>query len=262
MMKIFINESIHNGILNYLRLLENQNIDRVHIFELWVIKTLVNIYGQESIMMPFELNKEEIFRENLLSFGLSSEKINEFIKLMDDYSNWLNSPYLVTKTDLPTQIESLLIEMIVLKGNKQIIKPEEIEIYYSFFDPVEGDLAKYKDLVIQDKTLTPELWRTQRKLLKDELIEEEEVKLLPASDYKRYGLDINEVKKLPALKINEINAKIEAESAAEADGQKEFDPKKLILSSGSGFVDTIVLFSIIATQILVALLIAFAFMRG
>ena len=262
-MKAFIDESIHNGILNYQKSLEKQNINRVHIFEYEVIKTLINIFNQDKIISPFKANNEEDFRKNLLMFGLKETERDQFVKLMNDYHKWLNSPYLVAKTDLPTKIEALLIQMIVLKGSKQKIQLEEIEQYDNFFDPIEGDFAKYKDLVVTDKTITPNLWRTKKRYLENQELTKEEINLLPASDYKRYGLNIDEVKGLPIEKIREINTRIEDEEAtANAGGDTKFDPKKLILTSGSGFVDTIVLFSIIATQILIGLLIAFAFMRG
>ena len=53
---------------------------------------------------------------------------------------------------------------------------------------------------------------------------------------------------------------IEDEENAEG-GRTKIDPKRLILTSGSGFVDTVVLLSIMATEIMIGLLVAFWFLR-
>ena len=73
---------------------------------------------------------------------------------------------------------------------------------------------------------------------------------------------MEELKKLPNMKINEINDKILKQKAEEeAGGRAKFDPRKLVLTSGSGFVDTLVLLSIIVTEIMIGFLITLAIMR-
>jgi len=260
-MNIFINNAIQNGIQNYLKNSEQKNINKVHIFEYWVIKILVKIYGERDIINPYKLGTPNNFKKNLEAYGLTDFQVKEFCDLMAEYDNWLNS-MMVKKTDIPSRIEACLINMLVLKATYHKISPEEIEFYNNCFDPIDNDMAKLHDLIVVDKTVIPRLWRIKRNGLEDGLIlEEVEPILLPASDYKRYGLTINEVKELPHLKIKELNAKIKEEDEINGGVQEEFDPKKLILTSGSGFVDTIVLLSIIATQIFIGLLIAFSFIR-
>ena len=265
LMNIFINNAIHSGILNYLAAQENKEIDKVHIFEYWVVKVLVTIYGEVNIINPFNHGDADGFKNNLCSYGLKENEANNFINYLSEYDKWLNNPNLVGKTDIPTKIETLLISMVILKNSNQTLDDEDIKFFDGFFDPVEGDMARLNDLIILDKTTIPKLWR--RKKVQFEggfLLKTIEIDLLPASDYKRYGLSIDEVKQLDDLKIKEINDKISAEDAANeatSGGRDKFDPRKLILTSGSGFADTIVLLSIIATEIMIALLIAFTFLR-
>lgn len=261
-MKVFVNDAIHNGVINYLNFIDDKEIDKIHVFEFSVIETLVSIYGEINVINPFKLGKEDSFKKNLMLYGLKESEMEMFIKYMGDYDTWLNSPNEVTKTKLPIQIESIIINMILHKSNFQKITTEEIEKYNNFFDPAEGDLIKVQNLIVEDKTLIPSLWRRKRYQLEGNLILETiEPELLAPDIYLKYGLLIDDVKQLSNLKINEINEKIKKEETNNEDDKSKFDPKKLILTSGSGFVDTIVLLSIMATEIMIGLLIAFSFLR-
>lgn len=261
-MKVFVNNAMHNGIINYLNYIDNKSIDKIHVFEFYVIQTLVTIYGEINIINPFKLGKEESFKKNLMLYGLKESEMEMFIKYMGDYNNWLNSPHEVPKTKLPIQIESIIINMILHKSNFQKITSSEIEKYNDFFDPLDVDLMRVQNLIVEDKTLIPSLWRRKRFQLEGDIILETiEPELLSPEIYTKYGLSIEDVKKLSNLKINEINETIKKEEMNSEGDKPRFDPRKLILTSGSGFVDTIVLLSIMATEIMIGLLIAFSFLR-
>lgn len=262
-MDIFINAAVNNGLKNYLKFLSGEAIDLVHVFEFQVIKTLVNIYGKVGITEPYKIGDPLEFKKTLTSYGLGENDYEAFIQFLNEYDLWLNSSNLVPKTDLPIEIAALMIKMVDLKNQQQKILPTELQDLDGFFDPTTGDMVKLQNLIITDKTVIPRLWREKKAEMDNPIPSETSaVELLAASDYKRFGLSIDEVKELSDLKIQEINDKILAEDAASAEGgQDKFDPKKLILTSGSGFVDTIVLLSIIATEIMIGLLIAFAFLK-
>lgn len=263
-MKVFVNSAIHNGIINYLNYIDNKPIDIIHAFEFHVIKTLISIYNEINIINPFKLGKEESFKKNLMLYGLKESEMEMFIKYMGDYNTWLNSPHENPKTNLPDQIQNIMINMVLLKSDFQKITSSEIDKYNDFFDPIEGDLIKIQNLMVEDKTKIPGLWRRKRSQLQGNIILEPiEPELLSAELYAKYGLSIEEVKKLSNLKINEINDEIikEENEIKNKDDKRKFDPRKLVLTSGSGFVDTIVLLSIMATEIMIGLLIAFSFLR-
>ncbi len=262
-MKIFVNEAINNGIFNYLNYVNNKPLNNENVYEFFVIKVLICIFGEINIVNPYKLGKEESFKSNLLLFGSNKKEVELFIKLMDDYNKWLHSPTVVKKTNIPNKISAILINMILLKSLKQEISDKDIALFDSFFAPIDGDMFKIQNLIIDDKKETPKLWHRKRGQLVGSLnLEIIPPDLLSANDYVRYGLSLTEVKQLSNLKIREINAKIQTEDAETNEGGKDkFDPKKLILTSGSGFVDTVVLLSIMATEIMIGLLIAFWFLR-
>ncbi|MDD2409844.1 MAG: hypothetical protein PHD03_03905 [Bacilli bacterium] len=262
-MKVFINNAIHNGIINYLNYIEDKGIDKIHIFEFSIVQILVSIYGEINIINPFKLGKEESFKKNLMLYGLKESEMEMFIKYMGDYDRWLNSLHEEPKTKLPMQVETIMINMVLLKSNFQKITEKEIDKYNNFFDPVEGDIVKVQDLIVEDKTLIPSLWRRKRFQLEGNItLETIQPELLSPEIYQKYGLSIDEVKKLSNIKIKEINETIKKEETNNGGNKPKFDPRKLVLSSGSGFVDTIVLLSIMATEIMVGLLVAFSFLRS
>ena len=73
--------------------------------------------------------------------------------------------------------------------------------------------------------------------------------------YEKHGLSINQVKQLSNLKVNEIN-NIIVENEKEVKERNNFNPFKLVLSSGNGIVDTLVLFCIVITEIFIGFLVA------
>ena len=262
-MKVFLNNGIHNGIINYINYIEGQEINKVHVFEFSVVKVLVSIYGEINIINPFKLGKEESFKKNLLLYGLKEPEMEMFIKYMGDYDKWLNTSHDKPQTNLPIMIENIMVNMVLFKSDFQKISSEEIKVYDNFFDPHEGDITKMQDLIIVDKTKIPSHWRRKRGQLERNItLEPIKPELLSPEIYERYGLSINKVKQLSNLKIKEINDTIEEEEANEGGSKPKFGPKTLVLSSGSGFVDTIVLLSIMSTEIMIGLLIAFSFLRS
>lgn len=260
-MEIFINNAINNGIINYFNYINGKELNKVHIYEFLIIKVLVCIYGEINIINPYKLNKPDSFKNNLLIYGIKISEINSFIDYMEEYDIWLNSSSNVSKTIIPNEISKILINMILLKSVNYEINKNDLEVFDSFFNPISGDMLKINELIIENNTVIPILWNRKRQHFKKDLVLTRILpELLSANDYNKYGLDIKEVEQLSNLKIKEINDKIIADED-ESEGKEKFDPKKLILTSGSGFVDTIVLLSIMATEIMIGLLIAFWFLR-
>ena len=104
MNKNFINNSISSGISNYLLIKQEKDYDKAHIFEVYVIRCLCKIYGDINILNPYIIDNENSFKSNLIMYGLSVKEMEEFLKLMEDYSIWLNSEKKVGKNDITSKI--------------------------------------------------------------------------------------------------------------------------------------------------------------
>ena len=86
--------------------------------------------------------------------------------------------------------------------------------------------------------------------------------MLCSEVYKKYGVSINEVRQLSNNAIDEINKQIltEENGSTVGGGRTKEKPLQLVLTSGNGFVDMIVLLSIMCTEIMIGIVITVTLM--
>jgi len=260
MKNYFINSFIENGIRNYLLMKNDMIYEREHTFEVYITKALCKIYGEINIINPYKIHSENSFKCNLLMYGLTEKEMELLFSYFDMYENWLNSDN-VGKTDLTTKIEKILINMLLIKCRKRMIDEETLEWFDNFFDPVDNNLAKLHSLITFDNDAVPNYWKRKKMGLSNKVsLVDIRTDLLAKDDYATYGISIKDVEKMSHNQVVELNNKIQEK---EKKGRNVlFKPRKIIISSGSGFVDTLMLLSIMATEVMVGLLVAFHFLRG
>lgn len=258
----FINDSISFGISNYMLIKQGKDYDKAHIFEVYVVRCLCKIYGDLNIINPYRIGNENSFKSNLIMYGLKVNQMEEFISLMDDYSKWLNSEKQVGKTDITSKIEIILVNMIIERNKNIKFSNEEIMFFDKYFDPVNNNFATLHNLITKDISIVPMYWNRKKSLLdgniKFKLIRND---LLSSSLYNKYGLDKTEVEKMSEEKVRNINNRIIEKEREDNKRSKKFIPKNIIITSGNGFVDTLMLLSIMTTEIMIGIMIALYFIR-
>ena len=263
MNNIFINDSITSGISNYLLIKNGKDYDKAHIFEVYVIRCLCKIYGDINILNPYRIDNENSFKSNLIMYGLKVSEMEEFINLMSEYSKWLNSEKQVGKTDLTSKIEIILINMIIQKNKSNKFTDEELEFFDKYFDPKNNNFATLHNLITKDVNIIPMYWSRKKALLnnnmKFKLIRND---LLSSSTYDKYGLDKDDISKMSEEKVRNINNRILEKEKEDNKRNKKFIPKNLIITSGNGLVDTLMLLSIMTTEIMIGIMIALHFLRS
>lgn len=266
-MDTFINKAIENGIVNYLRTLNNEPLDKTHIFELHVIQILILIYGEINIINPYKLKNSKSFLANLKLYNLQEQTIKRFINLMEDYDMWLNSTN-SSKNDIVNDIETILLQMVLCKNNYGIIKKEEFQTYEDFFSLKNKDIVRINKIVSFDPEAIIKLWEKKKSYFsqfRNSNLQFTNISpnLLSQEQYDKHGINLNDLSQLSNQAIDKLNEEIlKEENANESTGGTgKHKPLQLILTSGSGFVDTIVLLSIMATEIMIGLLIAFTIAR-
>ncbi|MBQ3021440.1 MAG: hypothetical protein IJD92_04390 [Bacilli bacterium] len=263
MNNIFINEAISSGISNYLLIKNGKDYDKAHIFEVYIIRCLCKIYGDINILNPYRINNENSFKSNLIMYGLNLETMKEFISLMDEYSKWLNSKKEVGKTDITSRIEIILINMIIERNKTIKVTDEEIEFFDKYFDPSNNNFATLHKLITKDVNIVPMYWNRRKVLLNSDIkLKKVRNDLLSSSTYDKYGIDKNELSKMSEEKVKNINNRIIENEKRENKRSSKFIPKNIIITSGNGFVDTIMLLSIMTTEIMIGIMIALYFMRS
>lgn len=196
-------------------------------------------------------------------YGLSEKEMNEFISLMGDYSKWLNSEKNVGKTDITSKIEIVLINMIIYRNKIIKFTDNEIEFFDKYFDPKNNNFATLHNLITKDVNIVPMYWNRKKVLLNNNIkFKRIRNDLLSSSVYDKYGIDKDDMSRMSEEKVRNINNRIlESEKDTEK-RNKKFIPKNVIITSGNGFVDTLMLLSIMTTEIMIGIMIALHVMRG
>ena len=259
----FINDSIHNGLSNYLLIKQGKDYNKAHIFEVYIIRCLCKIYGDINILNPYRIGNANSFKSNLIMYGLPVNEMEIFIKLMDDYSKWLNSKKNVGKTDITSKIEMILVNMIIERNKTIKFTDKEIEFFDKYFDPKNNNFSTLHSLITKDVNIVPMYWARKKALLNNNLkFKRIRNDLLSSDLYNKYGIDKDEMSKISDDKVKNINNRILENERIKEQRSKKFNPKSVIITSGNGFVDTLMLLCIMTTEILVGIMIALRFIRG
>lgn len=257
--KIFINKAFENGIQSYIKNSEGKPFNKMYTFEMNVIKTLIIIYGEKSILLPYKIDNERAFKCNLLTFDLKENEMNDFIKLMNDYYLFLESFKSEKRASgIITEIEKILIKMINKRNIKKSFSNEEIQKFDEVFNPINGDLLQIKRMVNLDNGLIKKYWINTKNELTDTQIRMSAVNpnLLDASEYQKCGYDIRTIACLTEEEILKINNTInESNNYVYGKVKDSFGFNKFKLSTGNGVVDKLLLMGIIATGLMFGLIV-------
>ena len=254
--KYFINASIEEGIRAYLSAKEGNGYKRIYTYEMYIIKALTIIYGEKSILLPYKIDNELAFKCNLLMYGLKESDMEYFIKLMDDYYDFMSDYKSERKaTGIINEIETILIKMINKKSRKYPFTQEELNEFDTIFNPIRGELRNIKQLVSNNQGLIIREWETQRSDLSNTQLRLRAINpnLLNSSTYYKYGYDIKTIAELSSKEIDEINNIIvKEENKVEIKSNDVKIKSRLVLTTGHVLLDILIVFSMIATAIMLA----------
>ena len=257
--KHFINSAIEYGIRSYLLDKEGMKFERINTFEMHVIKTLTIIYGEKSILLPYKIDNEVAFKCNLLMYGLKETEMEDFIKYMDEYYNFMQNYKSERKaTGLINEIETLLLSMITKRGKKYPYTDEELREFDSIFNPSNGELKQLKQLVSSNQGLIVREWATQKEELTNTQIRLKAINpnLLDPKIYFKYGYDIKTIADLSEKDIDDVNNLILREENKLYKLTNSVKTKqRIVLTTGSALLDLLIILSVVATELMIGVII-------
>lgn len=266
--KYFINPGIDAGIKSYLLYKDEKSYPMIHTFEMNVIKVLTIVYGEKSILLPYKIDNERAFECNLLMYDLKESDMERFINYLDEYYKFMQNFKSEQKaTGLTSEIEQILMEMIVKRAKRKEFKPEEIAEFDKIFNPIEGDLKKIKSYISKNDGLIIRTWENNKYELTNTQIKMITVNpnLLTRDEYHKYGYDIRTIASLSEKEINEVNSIIlkEEERVFEAKEKLNFFQRnRIVLTTGNGYIDKLLLLSIIATELMIGVVVTASIFGG
>lgn len=253
-MDVFINKAISNGINCYLLKSSNKSYYVGYYYELVIVEILISIYGEFNIVNPYKIKYDKLFINNLKVYGLTSEDLGMFFDALDDYDKWLGSSNGV-KSSCVNIINNILVKMILLKNLHSRISYDEIMFYDNYLGCKDIRFTRVMSTVCDDYLDSVRFWNRKKNIYLSNrvfILSRIEADFLSNTMYERHGININQIRMLSNLKVNEINNIIKDDES----NVSRKSPFRLVLTSGSGIIDTIVLFSIVLTEIFIGFLIA------
>lgn len=270
---LFINEAIQNGIQNYLTYKSSPNREEFNTFFVVVIRTLILIYGELDIVNPYRTNNERSFDENLKKFGLTDEELEEFKQeLLTFYQNQGNDAIC---QDVFLEIQKKLVDMFVLRKSHVLVSDENIEqfkeLLYTKGDTNPYKFALYNKYTPNSDTILHYLSSKLFLIKHDFVLNENKEVTLRADAYQLAGFNAVEVMNMKEEEIININNKVyhffrikdtDVNKRGRLEDAIEYYKKYgSTITSGNGYVDLLLLLSIIATGLMVVVLIGIQFMR-
>ena len=255
-MRVFINEAITNGINCYLAKSQNLEYSQSHIFELKIIDILVHIYGKINIFNPYQVQNESSFKDNLMVYGADATEIDNLFSLLESYDKWLNSSSKEKNNNLK-DIFSIIARLVILKNKISPISEEEMSYYQDFFNLKDNKIKQIVDMYAESRESVLNAWYEALDECSREPVTAKNL-YLAEDQYEKYGIIMDDVKLLDTTQIKKLNSdilNIEEDDSSTSSGSTKENPLKLVLTSGNGFVDVLVLLSIICTEIMVGIII-------
>lgn len=260
--KFFINPAIENGIVSYLLYKEGKTYPAIYTYEMNVIKVLTIIYGEKSILLPYKIDNEKAFECNLLMYDLRESDMLNFLKYLNSYYEFMKNYKSEKKaTGLTTEIEKILIEMIIKRGKRKEYTSAELKEFDKIFNPIEGSLKKLKSLVSVNNGLIARAWETNRYELTNTQLRMIAVNpnLLDSNLYSKYGYNITTIASLSEEEIERVNHTIMIEENRVTSIPEKINlfqrGNRIVFTTGNGFVDKLMLLSIIATELMIGMVI-------
>lgn len=265
---VFVNDAFSSAIKKYLESKDAPESEEFNSFLVVVIRALIFIYGELDIINPYRTNHIAGFDANLKKYGLSDTLLEEFkAEMLNFYQNISNTS---TLRNSFIKIQKILIDMFILKKSHVVISDDEIQDFQKllyFKDDVQPIKAQFYQMVTPDSNEI--LYYFNSKLFGQKhnfvLTEYKEIALSQEA-YQLAGYNIVEVMNMSDKEIENINNKVyhffrikdtdlnkrkRLESAV-----RYYKKYGNAITSGNGYVDMLLLSSIIATGFMIAILVA------
>ncbi len=270
-MKAFINEAMEKALSDYLNSKDKPESVLYNSFLVVVIRMLILMYNELDIINPYKLNNEDAFDMNLMKYGAKKEKIDNFKRLLDGF-------YVIEKRNSTSlrreeniyfiEVQKILIDLFNIKRCNFGVSDEETKEFFDLlYTPGTSNALRlsYNYLNAPDIYEVAEYYKSEFE--KNQAVEEKEKKELLGFDiYKLFNVSINDLSKMSGEDIKKLNSDIYrmldiSETSMNKDFLlrekfKELTTPKKVITSGNGYVDILLIMSIIVTVIMSVVVVA------
>lgn len=273
---IFVNEAVDYAIKTYMSSKTDPLNEEFNSFLVIVIRTLIFIYGELDILNPYRTKNIKGLGgldSNLKKYGLNDVILEDFKTNLMVYKQ--NQDNLEVARHCFITIERILIIMFAQKLKHVLANENDITEFKKFLyvknNPNEYQKKLYEIYTPNSDMLEHFLTEKVYEATHDFTLTEYKENMLRADAYKIAGFDELEVMKMNTSQISEINNKVfgffgikttDLNKKARLDSAISYYKKYgKALTSGNGYVDIVLIASIMATILMVAVIIGINLMR-
>ena len=272
MERVFINEAFTKAINDYLSSVENPKGVVYNSFLVIVIRLLIVLYSELDIVNPMVINDEELLKNNLAKYGYSKNDLEMFLSDLQVYYDIekenenkmikIKNPYFIT-------VQKELIDMLIAKKLNYNLKEKEVQDFYSLlYTPYsKNPLQVSYNFLMADDVL--EIDNYFKKQMKEnvKVVVPREKHLLNVKAYELLNYSMDQINNMDASEVDRVNHQVyDYFKIGENAINKEYLLDKAIeaiereqnkVTSGNGYVDILLVMSIICTVIMVVGIITF-----
>ncbi len=272
MNSFFINDALTKAIDDYQKSYTNQQGVLYNSFLVVVVRMLINIYSELDIVNPLSISNEELFKNNLTKYGYTKNRVNLFLENLRNYyrveeynahntTKFRNDYFIIVQKDL--------IDMFIAKRNNYQVTEEETKYFYELlYTPSSPNPLRVSfNFLMTDNALEVDnYFKTQLANSGKKLIPEEKHYLnIKAYELLNYSMD--DIRGMDSKGVDRVNTQVYdyfkiRENAINKDylldrAIEALERENNKVTSGNGFVDILLVLSIIATAGMLASILAF-----
>lgn len=272
MNQVFVNVSFAKALNDYLSSNDNPKGIIYNSFLVVVIRLLICLYSELDIVNPMLVGDEELLINNLIKFGYKKEDVRKFLDNLENYYNLELENEKKTKREKNRyfiEVQKNLIDMLIAKKlNYYLTEVEVKEFYDLLYTPYAKNPLRvsYNFLMSNDVLEIDNYFKTQMKE-NVKIVLPQEKHFLNVKAYEILNYSMEDIKNLDSNEIDKINTKVYdyfkirenainkeylLEKAIEA-----FEREKNKVTSGNGYVDILLVLSIICTILMLVGIVAF-----
>lgn len=266
----FINEAVDKAINDYISSKDKKEGVLYNSFLVVVIRMLISIYGELDIINPFQTKNIDAFNTNLMKFGASKEDIDKLYELISNYYLIERRNSLAIKREENTyfiSVQKALIDLFILKRlNFGLTDNESKEFFDLLYTPGTSNILRQSYNYLNASNIYEIAEYYQNKMLEkpEEIETDEEKNLLKFDIYKLFNFSVADISKMNAKDIDKLNKEIYEsldinENAINKDylleeKLKEIKMQNSPITTGNGYVDILLIMSVIVTTIMVVVI--------
>ena len=273
MNQVFINEAFTKAILNYQESKEEPNGILYNSFLTMVIRTLICIYNELDIINPYLTENAEALKDNLAKFGYKKENVDVFFQNLNSYKQiedeiekngkFIKNPYFI-------EIEKQLIDMLICKKlNFHLTEKEVQEFYELLYTPVTPDPLRISFNFANTFPNISEIDDYFKEQMKDnvKVIEPKTKTLLNIKAYEILNYSMDNIDTMSSEELDKVNHQVYdyfkiRENAINKEYLLEkaidaYEKEKNKVTSGNGYVDILLVMSVICTTVMLISVVAF-----